>query len=273
MARSTDQVRESAVPIEVQVTADPNPHLAEYAERRVREVFRYAHGPVLHARVRVARHADPALDRPVIAQANLDVDGRWVRAQIAAASAQEAVDLLHDRLRHRLQHVQQRVAGQWEDRRGRRPSDQPHEWRHDSEPTHRPPWFPRPPGERRIIRHKSFSLARCDVDEAAADMEALGFDFHLFTESGSEQDSVLYRAGPTGYRLAQVNPNPEALAPHVLEVTVSGQPAPLLSTLEAVDRMALWDRPFLFFLDGERGRGAVLYHRYDGHYGLINPAE
>jgi ribosome-associated translation inhibitor RaiA len=168
MARSTDQVRESAVPIGVQVTADPTPHLAEYAERRVREVFRYAHGPVLHARVRVARHPDPALDRPVIAQANLDVDGRWVRAQIAAASAQEAVDLLHDRLRHRLLHVQQRVAGQWEDRRGRRPSDQPHEWRHDSEPTHRPPWF---------------------------------------------------------------------------------------------------------FLDGERGRGAVLYNRYDGHYGLINPAE
>ena len=27
--------------------------------------------------------------------------------------------------------------------------------------------------------------------------------------------------------------------------------------------------PFLFYLDGDHGRGAVLYHRYDGHYGLI----
>jgi hypothetical protein len=26
-------------------------------------------------------------------------------------------------------------------------------------------------------------------------------------------------------------------------------------------------------LDGERGRGALLYHRYDGHYGLITPAD
>jgi len=29
---------------------------------------------------------------------------------------------------------------------------------------------------------------------------------HLFTEKGTNTDSVLYRAGPTGYRLAQVNP-------------------------------------------------------------------
>jgi hypothetical protein len=33
------------------------------------------------------------------------------------------------------------------------------------------------------------------------------------------------------------------------------------------------DLPFLFFVDAERGRGAVLYHRYDGHYGLIAPAD
>ena len=37
--------------------------------------------------------------------------------------------------------------------------------------------------------------------------------------------------------------------------------------------MAVWDQPFLFFLDPEQGRGALLYHRYDGHYGLITPTE
>jgi hypothetical protein len=35
--------------------------------------------------------------------------------------------------------------------------------------------------------------------------------------------------------------------------------------------MAAWEQPFLFFLDRERNRGALLYHRYDGHYGLIAP--
>ena len=37
--------------------------------------------------------------------------------------------------------------------------------------------------------------------------------------------------------------------------------------------MAMWDQPFLFFRRATQGRGALLYHRYDGHYGLITPAE
>lgn len=32
-------------------------------------------------------------------------------------------------------------------------------------------------------------------------------------------------------------------------------------------------QPFVFYLDRERRRGALLYHRYDGHYGLITPAD
>lgn len=50
------------------------------------------------------------------------------------------------------------------------------------------------------------------------------YDFHLFTERGTRQDSVLH-AGPEGYRLAQVAPNPGALAPHALPLagTVPGE--------------------------------------------------
>lgn len=73
-------------------------------------------------------------------------------------------------------------------------------------------------------------------------------------------------------RLALVEPGTEALAPHTLDVTVSPHPAPLLSTDEARERLGLLGLPFLFFLDADRGRGAVLYHRYDGHYGLVTPA-
>jgi hypothetical protein len=32
------------------------------------------------------------------------------------------------------------------------------------------------------------------------------------------------------------------------------------------------DHRFLYFTDAETGRGCVLYLRYDGHYGLIEPA-
>ncbi|MBB5157536.1 ribosome-associated translation inhibitor RaiA [Saccharopolyspora phatthalungensis] len=256
------------VQIDTQITAIPTPGVAKYVEKRIRSVLRFAHEPVLHARVRVLRHGDPAVAHPVTAQANLDLNGRLVRAQVSASTVEEAVDLLHDRLQQRLE----RLARYSETGRGRRVSGLPHEWRHGDVPTHRPPYFPRPAGERKIIRHKSFELGDCDLDEAAFDMACLDFDFHLFTERGTGQDSVLYRAGPTGYRLAQLEPHPDDLAPHTLTVTVSDQPAPVLTTTEAVDRMAAVNLPFLFYLDGERGRAAVLYRRYDGHYGLITPS-
>lgn len=263
----------TTVPVQVQVTGERALGVAEYAEERLRDALRFAHGPVLHARIRVVRHQDPALERPIVAQANADVNGRPIRVQVTATDAAEAVDLLHDRLRRRLRREQYRAGGHWEDRRGRVPSAEPGEWRHGEEPAQRPPYFPRPPEERGIVRHKSVTPRQANVDEAAFDMDELDYDFHLFSEIGSGQDSVLYRAGETGYRLAQLEPRPEAVAPHALPLTISEQPAPALSIEEATERMASLGQPFLFFLDAERNRAALLYHRYDGHYGLITPAD
>jgi len=62
----------------------------------------------------------------------LGVDGRLVRAQVEGVIAHEAVDRLEARLRHRLE----RAGEHWEARRGALPADGPHEWRHESEPTH-----------------------------------------------------------------------------------------------------------------------------------------
>ena len=176
------------------------------------------------------------------AQANLDVDGRLVRAHVRAETDHEAIDLLHDRLRHRLQHDRRRTIGHWEDRRAqsadRATAQGGGEATSGATATSRPTACPtsrRPVEERRIIRHKSYTLSECGIDEAAFDMETLDHDFHLFTEIGSDQDSVLYRSGPTGYRLAQVQPDPDRLADHALPITVSGQPAPLLDTDEAIN--------------------------------------
>lgn len=275
MSETTKQTWENATtPVQVQVRGTTATDVADYAERRLRDVLTATRFPVLHARIRVTHYADPALPRPVVAEANLDVDGRFVRAQLSAPTAREAIDLLSDRLQHRLQHALQQTDGSWEDRRPRYSTGEEHEWRHGDEPTHRPPYFPRPPEEREIVRHKSVTPARCGIDEAVADMNDLDYDVHLFTEAGTQQDSVLYRSGPTGYRLAQVVPQPEALlAPHAEQVTISDSPAPQYSVQEATARMAVWEQPFLFFQDTERGRGALLYHRYDGHYGLVEPAE
>ena len=256
--------------IDVDVTTHGElPGAADYARSKIGELGRYTSRPVLHARVKLSRHRDPAVQWPVVAQVNLDVDGRPVRAQVEAETVREAIDLLVARVRRRLE----RAAGHGEARRGEPPAGGSHQWRHDSEPTRRPNYFPRPEDERRVIRRKSFTLAPCTIDEAAREMDLLDYDFHLFTERGTGTAGVLYRAGATGYRLALVAP---ALADQVnpagLPVTISRQPVPCLTEEEAANRLGLLGLPFLFFIDAAQGRASVLYHRYDGHYGLITPA-
>ena len=49
-------------------------------------------------------------------------------------------------------------------------------------------------------------------------------------------------------------------------------PAPGLTVAEATARLEAAGQSFLFFVNPETGRGNLLYHRYDGHYGLIEPA-
>ncbi len=256
--------------LDVQVTTHGQlPDAEDYARTKIGELGRLTHEPVLHAHVRLSEHGDPAVARRVIAQANLDVNGRQVRAQVEGVTAREAIDRLEARLRRGLE----RAAEHWEAKRGGIPRSAPQEWRHQSEPTHRPNYFPRPESERRIMRHKSYSLPTSTVDEAALEMELLDYDFHLFTEKGTKQDSVLYRDASAEYRLAQVNPElADELAPFDMPLTISPQPAPRLTVDEAVERIGLLGLPFLFFVDAAADRGSVLYHRYDGHYGLITPA-
>ncbi|HEX6869537.1 MAG TPA: sigma 54 modulation/S30EA ribosomal C-terminal domain-containing protein [Micromonosporaceae bacterium] len=247
----------------------------EQAHAKMAALSRYSPEPILHARVRLTRSADPAQNRPVLAEANLNVNGRPIRAQVSAASAHEGIDLLQDLLRRRLA----KVARHWQARRGAAPSaDTRHQWRHTSEPSNRPDYFPRPVEARQVVRHKTYELAEATPDEAAFDLDLMDYDFQLFTDLESGQDSVIYRAGPTGYRMAQLTAEPDRTWQTAVELTVSDKPAPRLTLAEAIDRLNLTGLPFLFYADastpeGASGAGRVLYRRYDGHYGLITPAK
>jgi ribosome-associated translation inhibitor RaiA len=240
----------------------------EYARSRIAGLARHAHEPVLHARAKITKARDSAAS-PAIAQANLDLNGRLVRARVAAETMHEAIDLLHDRLARRLE----RMARHWETRRGGRPTPDDHEWRHIKQPTHRPDYYPRSPAGREIVRHKAFTLAVAAPDEAAFDMDAMDYEFQLFTDADTGRDSVVYRAGPTGYRLACTAAVPESTRPAAVPLTVSSAPAPCLAISEAIERLEVSRQPFVFFVDPDTERGTVLYNRYDGHYGLITPAE
>jgi ribosome-associated translation inhibitor RaiA len=74
----------------------------ELAVAKVRSVLQHVTRPVLSARVTLTMSADPAVSRPAMAQATIDVNGRIIRAEAAGRTMRDAIELMADRLRTRL---------------------------------------------------------------------------------------------------------------------------------------------------------------------------
>jgi ribosome-associated translation inhibitor RaiA len=101
-----DQSRSARQPVvELTVHRGLPASIGDYAREKVDAVTRLAPEPVLSMRVRLTRHTNPAVGRPVVAQATLDVNGRIVRAAVEASTANEAVDLLVAKLRRGLERI------------------------------------------------------------------------------------------------------------------------------------------------------------------------
>ncbi len=253
---------ESALDLDITIRG-AFPGAVDYARIKIGGLRRFTRHPITHARLRLTHGRRDVAASAVIAQANMDVRGRPVRAQVEAATAHEAIDKLETLIRRRLEHV----GELWEPHRG--PTVAP-PWRHAAESIVR---HPSPSGEAGISRRKSYAMAPCTVDDAVAEMELLGYDFHLFNEIGSGAAAVVYRGEPTGLRLALVAPAlADQVAPFQLPVSISTQPVPCLREEAAVERLGLMNLPFLFYIDAAAGRAAVLYRRLDGDLAVITPA-
>jgi ribosome-associated translation inhibitor RaiA len=241
----------------------------DYAERKVRAVVEAIGEPILHARVKLSIAPDPAVERPARAEAALDVNGQLVRARVAAHSLHEAVDLLEPRLRGRVAHAAERVRTLH-----LRPPETPSgEWRHGQVSTNRPAWYERPPDEREVVRRKSFALDELTIDEAALDMEMLDLDFYVFFELATGVDAVLHRRPDGRLGLRRLHPVDLPAVAEAVEVVLEPEAAPALALDDAVEWLDVAGDPFVFFRSQETGRANVVYRRYDGHYGLITPAD
>jgi ribosome-associated translation inhibitor RaiA len=241
--------------------------MRELATEKLGKALRHASEPVLQAQVALIMSADPAVGQPAVARASVDLNGHAVRAAAAGPTMREAIDRMAGRLRARLD----RSAHSWAARRPV-PAAQPHEWRHQSIPPHRPRYLPRPAEQRQVIRHFSYAAQPEFAAGAAAELDLLDYDFHLFREQSTGEDGVVYRSDGQ-CRLALARPRPGRLGPVPPGMTVSETPAPRLTVAEAITRLESLGQPFAFFTDSGTGRGSVIYHRYDGHYGLIVPAD
>lgn len=241
----------------------------EYALEKIERLVPRASAKVLHARLKLQQEPNPALDRPAVAEMSVDVNGRVVRAHVAARQMSEAIDLLEDRLRRQLTNLNER----FETQKKRGATHEPGEWRHGDLPSRRAERFARPADEREVVRRKTFAVEPITVDESAFDMEMLDHDFYLFTNADTGQDSMLVRLPGGAYELHSVKSAGGPIQPNAIEAIVEVAEPPRLDEDSAIERLNETDEPFLFYVDTATGRGNVAYLRYDGHYGLITPSE
>ena len=164
-----------------------------YAEDEIKRLLSVAPGTVLFARVDLTMHEDPARERPAYAQAELDVEGRLVRAHVTAATMHEAIDLLEARLRVRLE----RAAHREESKHLRHRGDGASKWHHGDLAATRPSYFPRPVDEREIVRRKTSSAIEL--------LDLADNPFLFFLDPDDGRGRVLYRRYDGNYGLIRPN--------------------------------------------------------------------
>ncbi|MGZ4711886.1 MAG: sigma 54 modulation/S30EA ribosomal C-terminal domain-containing protein [Acidimicrobiia bacterium] len=259
------EVRDVVVATRGDVTDDER----DYGRHKVALLVESVEPPVLFARLDLDAHRDPARERPAFAKAELDLNGAVVRAHSAAATMHEAVDALDARLRERVARAQERARSEHLRHRGAGEGV----WQHGEE-TPRAAYFPRPPEEREIVRHKTPAYSELHPDEAAEDLELLDHDFFLFRNLETGEDNVIARVHDErgGYELFEPSATCSLDAPIAPIVHSPVRPVPM-EVDAAREMLDLTEAPFVFFVGPRDGRGRVLYRRYDGHYGLIVPED
>ncbi|MFP5347677.1 MAG: HPF/RaiA family ribosome-associated protein [Actinomycetes bacterium] len=251
---TSSTVRQLA-PEDVQVTLRGEIPLGvtEYVQEKVAHATRVSGRPVHRASVVVQPTAASDDARRFRVEATVDLAGTAVRAEAYGAKAREATDEVVDLLRRRITSTVDR----WEQRSRWLGVPEPGRWRHGMLSRQPQRFADVPADDREIVRRKTFALDPLTPDEAAFDMEALGHDFLLFVDAGTGREAVVHTAPDGTYAV----------------VGGASSTPPVLEEEQARQRLDVGGEPFVFFLDARAGRGRVVYRRYDGHYGVIEPAD
>lgn len=251
LVSTTVHVQASDIPIKIETRGGVADRDIEHLGERLERVLRPVADRVVRVRALMTIHHEHDPGTQARVRVTLDAKGETMRSEVIAPTIREGISGVEDRL-HRQ--IEQRVKQAKNDPRGKAPS--PGEWRHGNRPSTRRTVFDRPIDEREIIARKSPTTLRSTLDEARWDRFVLGYDFFLFVDTHTGRDALL----------APGEDNEEDTLTDIVD-------APTRSVDEARRWLDETGRAFHFFRNEENERGAVIYHRYDGHYGLLTPRD
>ncbi|HET7490051.1 MAG TPA: sigma 54 modulation/S30EA ribosomal C-terminal domain-containing protein [Acidimicrobiales bacterium] len=249
----TQEVHGGAGPLDMEILTRGEVGDAEvaYALERVGSALRRVDEPLLFGRLKLELAPDPARPRPALLQVTVDVNGEVLRAHVDGHDLREAADLLERRVRDKLEHrAQHRKALR-------------------TAPGERPAAGPAAE-QRPLHRHTTFAVGAITPDEAAFDMDQLGYEFHLYRDLASGHDALLERLPDGSRRLTRLGPLEVDLRAAVsVDLVVAPERPPVLEVEEAVRALDELGIRYLFFEDAGTGRGCVAYRRSDGDDGLV----
>ncbi len=195
MARAAAQMRaytpsltrglRKGVAVEITVTGrnvDVSKSLHAAVEEKVGRLGRFLDG-MERADVRFSEERNPRISEREVCEVTMQGHGHVVRAHAAASDTLAALDLVVDKLAHRLHKLKGKLV------------TRSHPRRHDGtvlDPTPEDD-LDEDQGSPRIVKVKQFDIKPMTPEEAALQMELLGHDFFLFTNADTNAAGVVYR--------------------------------------------------------------------------------
>ena len=243
-------VQASDIPIEIETRGGVSEGDIEYLSERLEKLLRPVAERTVLCRVLMTVHHEREPGAQARVRVTIHSKGETLRSEVNAPSIRDGISGVESRLHRQLEHRAKRAKN---DPRGKAPN--PGEWRHGNLRSPRHVGYDRPTDEREIITRKSPTTPRSTLDEARWDRFVLDYDFFLFLDTDTGRDALLA-------------PGDEEDD----DVLVDVEDAPVMSIDDARRWLDETAQDYHFFRDVGNDRGAVIYRRYDGHYGLLTPS-
>lgn len=250
---------------EISTRGEVDDNTMERAQERLTRVGTHCRETIIHVELRVTDDATHLDQDNARAEATLSLKHGPVRAHAQAPTAGEAIDIMVDRLRRRLDRHESRLHRGDTKRHDGVASEG--SWRHgdvNASPRHPTPL---PDASATVVRRKTFAASPMSVEEAAFDLDVLDHDFYLFEEIRSGEPGLLSIRADGRYQLEiPAHAKLESSSTVPLE-RVDGPP--LLDDVSAQRLLDNSDTPFVFHRTGNSETVQVTYRRYDGNYGVV----
>ena len=166
-----------------------NDSIRRYAEEKLDRIEKQLPEPT-QIEVELTLETNPSIADDHIAEATVWTKGSTLRVRESSSAFETSIDLLSDKL--------ERQVKRYREKRSRRETGRRANGQLSDEPS-----FSGEQLDRMIVKSKQFELQPLTPDEAAVELELIGHDFFVFTNTDTGKTNVVYRRRAGAYGLIE----------------------------------------------------------------------